>query len=71
MKKWFNKQSRLVQLLLLFFLGWFVEVLIRWDQWLNKKDVQNLVMALLGTFAPLALVDFIYCLLFNKMILCD
>ena len=71
MKKWFNKQSRLVQLLLLFFLGWFVEVLIRWEQWLNKKDVQPCVMALLGTFAPLALVDFIYCLLFNKMILCD
>ena len=72
MKKWFYKQSKLVQVLLLFFLGWVVEILVRGETLLNKKDALSLVMLLVAVFVPvLGLVDLICCLLTGKLVLLD
>lgn len=70
--KKFNKLSRLVQLLLLVipFVNWLTEVLVRWSYALNKKSLINLVLAILATFGGIffGFIDFICCLLFNHLI---
>lgn len=44
MAVWFNKQSRLVQILLLLIPGvnWVVEILIRWSAFLHTKSLVTL-----------------------------
>lgn len=74
MAKWFNKQSRLVQIILLLIpvVNWIVEVLVRWSAVLNskKKNVLNVVVAIIVTFFGIVVgwIDVIWCLLFKRLI---
>lgn len=49
MQAWFNKQNRLIQVLLLLIpvVNWVVEVLVRLDSWQKNKGTLRLVVALL------------------------
>ena len=73
MKKWFNSCSRLVQLILLLipFVNWFVEIGVRWSNFLEKKGLISLILAIVVTFFGLVFgwVDLIWCLLFKHLIL--
>ena len=64
MATWFNKQSRLVQIILLLipFVNWIVEILVRWSAFLKTKSILTLIFAILVTFFGLAIgwVDVIY-----------
>ena len=77
MEKWFEKQSRLIQIILLVipFVNWVVEVAVRWDHFLNKKkDLVSLVMALIATFGGgiiLGFLDLVWVILHNRLFLCD
>lgn len=72
MDKWFHKQSKLVQVLLLIIpiVNWFVEVLVRWSSFLKKGGALRLVISLIVTIGGLFIgwVDAIWTLIFNKLI---
>ena len=73
--KSFWKLNRIVQLLLLIipFVNWITEILVRWSYFLEKKDVLSLVMALLATFffgIILGIIDFVCVLLSKHLFLC-
>ena len=57
---WFNKQSRLIQLLLLIIPGvnWVTEIVVRWSTWLKKKGLLRLLICI-----------FVWVLLFKKLCL--
>ena len=73
--KWFNKQDRLIQILLLLipFVGWVVECLVRLSVALNKKDAVSIVVFVLflvvGWSWILCLIDLIYLALNGRLIL--
>ncbi|MCQ2787001.1 MAG: hypothetical protein MJ199_01210 [Bacilli bacterium] len=71
----FNKQSKLVKILLLLipFVNWVTELVTRWDLYIQKKDTPRLIVALIVTFLglPIGFIDCIAILLTNKMILVD
>jgi hypothetical protein len=71
--KAFNKQSRLVQLILLLIPGvnWITELLVRWSVALRKKDLIHVLVAVLVTFTGFAFgwLDFLWILLFNHIVL--
>lgn len=73
MKKCFNSCSRLVQLILLLipFVNWIVEIGVRWSNFLEKKGLISLILAIVVTFFGLVFgwVDLIWCLLFKHLIL--
>jgi hypothetical protein len=76
MEKWFEKQSRLIQIILLIIPGvnYVVELLVRWDHFLQKKSLVSLVMAIIATVGGglfLGYLDLIWCLLFKRLFLCD
>lgn len=75
MEKWFEKQSKLVQIILLFipFVNWVVEVLVRWDHALRTKSLLKVIIAVVVTFGGLVIgwLDAIWCLLFGHLLLCD
>ena len=70
--KWFNKQSRLVQILLLLIPGvsWVVELLVRWSVALRKTDLFHVLIAVLYTVGGLflGLLDFVWVLLFKHLL---
>lgn len=71
--KWFNSQSRLIQIILLLIPGvnWIVEIIVRWDLALNHKgNILNLIIAILTLIggAFLGWVDLIWCLLFKHLV---
>ena len=70
---WFNKQSRLVQLLLLLIPGvnWVTEVVVRWSTWLKKPNLIRLAVSILVTLfgAVFGWVDLVWVLLFKKLLL--
>ena len=70
---WFNKQSRLVQLLLLLIpgLNWLTEIIVRWSTWLKKGGLIRLVVSILVTFFGFAFgwLDLVWVLLFKKLFL--
>ena len=70
---WFNKQSRLVQLLLLLIPGvnWLTEILVRWGTWMKKPTLIRLIVCILVTIVGLGFgwLDFIWVLLFKKLFL--
>ena len=72
MAVWFNKQNRLVQILLLLIPGvnWVVEILIRWSAFLHTKSLLTLLFAILVTFCGFVFgwVDLDWCLLFTHLI---
>ncbi len=74
MKKWFYKQNKLVQLLLLLIpiTGWVIEIVVRWQEWFKKKNILNLILAILsipGLGALFGWIDIFCILLFNKFFL--
>ena len=75
MEKWFEKQSRLVQVILLLIpvVNWVVEVLVRWSHALRKKSLVSIVIAVVVLFGGLFIgwLDVIWCLLFKHLFLCD
>ncbi len=70
---WFNKQPRLIQIILLLIPGvnWVVEILVRWSAFIKTGKLLTLVAAILVTFFGLVVgwLDAIWCLLFHHMIL--
>lgn len=72
MVKWFNKQSRLIQILLLLIpvVNWVVEVLVRWSAFLKSKSIITLIFAIIVTFFGIVVgwVDLVWCLLFKHLI---
>ncbi|MBE6629500.1 MAG: hypothetical protein E7624_01460 [Ruminococcaceae bacterium] len=71
---WFNKQSRLVQLLLLLIPGvnWVTEIVVRWSTWLKKGGLLRLIICVLVTIpsgVAFGLLDFVWVLLFKKLFL--
>ncbi len=72
--EWFDKQSNIVKFILLIlpFVGWVIELIIRWSQVLKDASVLNIVVALVYTFLGwawfLGLIDAILVLLGNKML---
>lgn len=69
---WFNKQSRLIQILLLLIpvVNWITEILVRWSAAIKTKSLLTIIVAILVTFLGLAFgwVDLIWCLLFKHLI---
>lgn len=72
MVKWFNSQSRLIQILLLLIpvVNWVVEVLVRWSAFLKSKSIVTLIFAIVVTFFGIVVgwVDLVWCLLFKHLI---
>lgn len=71
---WFNKQSRLVQLLLLLIpvVNWIVEIVVRWSTWLKRGGLVRLVVCILVTIPSgiaFGLLDFVWVLLFKRFFL--
>lgn len=60
--KWFNKQNRIIQLILLIipFVGWLMEILVRLSVLLTKKDAMSIIMFIIFLFfgAVLQFIDF-------------
>lgn len=73
MKAWFNKQSRLIQLILLLipFVNWIIEIVVRWSNYFEKKGLLSLIVAIVVTVLgmPFGWLDLVWCLLFKHMIL--
>lgn len=70
---WFNKQSRLVQIVLLLipFVNWVVEIIVRVTAVLEKPTTENILGAILSLFGViLGWVDLVWVLLFNHLFLC-
>ena len=70
---WFNKQSRLVQILLLLipFVNWIVELAVRWGTYFKKDGIIRLVICILTI--PFGIifgwVDLVWVLLFKRLFL--
>lgn len=73
--KWFNKQSRLVQILLLLIptVNFITEIVVRVSAILDKPSLRNilgLVLAL-ATFGIWGWVDLIWIILYNRLALTE
>jgi hypothetical protein len=71
---WFNRQSKLVQILLLIIPGinWLTEVLVRWGTFSKKGGLIRLVICILVTIPSgiiIGWLDVVWVLLFNKLFL--
>ena len=71
---WFNKQSRLVQILLLLIpvVNWVTELVVRWSTWLKKGGLLRLIICILVTIpsgVAIGFLDFVWVLLFKKFFL--
>lgn len=70
---WFNKQSRLVQILLLLVpvLNWITEVVVRWSTFFKKGGLVRLIICIVVTFLGVFVgwIDFIWVLLFKRLFL--
>lgn len=71
--KWFYKQNKLVQLILLLIpvVNWVVEIGVRWSAWLKTKSLVTLIFAILVTIPSgiaIGILDFIWLLLFNHLL---
>ncbi|MGN0806669.1 MAG: hypothetical protein ACI4MC_06475 [Candidatus Coproplasma sp.] len=73
MDKWFHKQNRLIQVILLLIpvVNWFVEVLVRWSAFLKKSGLIRLIVCIIVTIPSgiiIGWLDAIWTLLFNKLL---
>ena len=70
---WFNKQSRLVQIILLLIPGvnWITEILVRWSTYLKKRGTVRLIISIIVTIFGLVFgwIDLVWVLLFKKLLL--
>lgn len=74
--KWFNSQSRLVQIILLLipFVNWITEIVVRVSAVLETKSEKNLlglILAILPTGNILGWVDLVWVLVYNHLFLAD
>ncbi len=70
---WFNKQSRLVQIILLLipFVNWIVELYVRITAVIEKTTTENILGLILSLFGIiLGWIDLVWVLLFNHLFLC-
>ena len=69
---WFNKQSRLVQVILLLIpvVNWITEIVVRWSTFIKKPGAIRLIVCLVVTFAGIIIgwLDVIW-VLFTKHLL--
>jgi len=71
--KWFNHQSRLVQIILLLIPGvnWITEVIVRVSAVIEKPTAENILGFIFGLIIPVfGWLDLIWVLLFNHLLLC-
>ena len=72
--KWFEKQDRIVKIILLIipFVGWLVEILVRISAVLRKSSTTNLLglvlFIVLGGIWVLNLIDLIYFIVTDKFL---
>ena len=70
---WFNKQSRLVQLLLLLIPGvnWVTEIVVRWSTFFKQGGLIRLIVCIAVTFfgAVVGWLDCVWVLLFKRLCL--
>jgi len=70
---WFNKQSRLVQIILLLIPGvnWITEIVVRWSTFFKEGGILRLIICLVVTIggAFIGWLDLIWVLLFKKLFL--
>ena len=70
---WFNKQSKVVQVILLLipFVNWIVEVIVRWSTFSKKGGLVRLIVCLVVTIGGTIIgwLDAIWVLLFNRLVL--
>lgn len=75
MEKWFEKQSRVVQIIFLLIpvVNWIIEVGVRWSHALRKGSLIKYLLAIVVTVFGLFVgwIDMIWCLLFKHLIFCD
>lgn len=74
MDKWFHKQSKLLQVLLLLipFVNYITEILVRWSKFFDKGGALRLVICIIVTIPTgiiIGWLDAIWTLLFNKLVL--
>ena len=75
--KWFNKKSVLLKVILLLipFVGWVVECLVRLSVMLRTKSVLHIVVFFVFVFVGwtqiLSIIDLIYMVLTGHLILAD
>ena len=73
MDKWFHSQNKLIQVLLLIipFVNWIVEIVVRWSAALRQGSVVKIVIALVVTILGVVIgwLDAIWTLITNKLIL--
>lgn len=70
---WFNKQSRLVQILLLLIPGvnWITEIVVRVTAVIEKPTTENILGVIFGIIIPVfGYLDLIWVLVFNHLFLC-
>lgn len=70
--KWFNSQSRLIQLILLIIpvVNWVVEIVVRVTAVVEKPNLGNLLGLIFGLIIPVfGWLDLVWVLLFNHLIL--
>lgn len=70
--RWFNKQSRLVQILLLLIpvVNWITEIIVRVTAVLEKPTLGNILGLIFGLIIPVfGWLDLVWCLIFNHLIL--
>ena len=69
---WFNKQSRLVQVILLLIpvVNWITEIVVRWSTFIKKPGVIRLIVCLVVTFAGIIIgwLDVIWVLITKHML---
>jgi len=73
--KWFEKQSLLLKIILLIipFVGWVVEILVRVSAVIRKASVLNIVGLVIGIFGNLiwAIVDLVFVIISGKLLLLE
>lgn len=73
--RWFNKQSRLVQIILLLipFVSTITEIIVRVTAVIEKPTLKNIIGLIFGIFVPVlsGWIDLICVLLFNHLLFAD
>lgn len=70
--QWFNKQSRLIQIILLLipFVNWVTEIFVRVTAVISKPTGANILGVILAIVVPVwGWVDLIWVILFNRLCL--
>ncbi len=70
---WFNKQSRLVQVLLLLIpvVNWITEIVVRWSTFFKKGGIIRLIVCIVVTFLGIVVgwIDLIWVLITKHLFL--